>query len=557
MDLINTIRNLDKARELNEGFDEKKLLQLARIGLVSDVSMFKRVLKKLNDGKVLAPNERQVIYDAFTSFAELITMDPTVFQKARKAVKEEIELDEAAMVSTDKLNKAVSSVFSPKVSAQVLGQLKPGTKKQVSVKDASAAMTKMNMSPRQIANVMSALNEEALDEAPLVSKRVDAHTHLLAMVKDYIGKASDSDLQKLGKMIGKKITIQGKKIVIEGIEINLEEEMNMAINSVEEAKKWGLTQSLLDAVKTVIGHEATSDDSKEMDPVNKAALKKDFKDRKDKDIDNDGDVDDSDEYLHNRRKEVSKNVAGKDDEKEEKPEAGEKEEKPEAGEKEEKPVDVEKEKKMAAQDAVKKYKDKDKAKNSEEAKKEKEYAAKKSNKQEPVDVSPQMEAAGCKTMKEAEMTDAQMKKREEIVKSMKDKKGDFEKRYGDRSKDVMYATATKMAMKEGFEFESAEAFFEAAGIPFDGPYKKVKRNVKDKSGAVHTPMSRAKDLAKKAMKKEEVELDEISAETKASYKKKAGEEVKQLEPHAKKGEYKDLAKNLIAKRKKGIEQADK
>jgi hypothetical protein len=34
---------------------------------------------------------------------------------------------------------------------------------------------------------------------------------------------------------------------------------------------------------------------------------------------------------------------------------------------------------------------------------------------------------------------------------MKKKSGDFKKRYGDRAKDVMYATATKMAMKEGFE----------------------------------------------------------------------------------------------------------
>lgn len=46
--------------------------------------------------------------------------------------------------------------------------------------------------------------------------------------------------------------------------------------------------------------------SEAMDPVNKKALKKDFDDRKDKDIDNDGDIDDSDEYLHNRRKAVSK-----------------------------------------------------------------------------------------------------------------------------------------------------------------------------------------------------------------------------------------------------------
>ena len=37
--------------------------------------------------------------------------------------------------------------------------------------------------------------------------------------------------------------------------------------------------------------------------------------------------------------------------------------------------------------------------------------------------------------------------------------------------------------------------------PFDGPYKKTPTVVTDKSGAVHTPMSRAKHLARDGMKK--------------------------------------------------------
>jgi len=45
-----------------------------------------------------------------------------------------------------------------------------------------------------------------------------------------------------------------------------------------------------------------------LDPVNKKAVKKDFDDRQDQDIDNDGDVDSSDEYLHKRRKAISKAV---------------------------------------------------------------------------------------------------------------------------------------------------------------------------------------------------------------------------------------------------------
>ena len=43
-----------------------------------------------------------------------------------------------------------------------------------------------------------------------------------------------------------------------------------------------------------------------MDKVQPKAVKKKFGDRKDKDIDNDGDEDSSDEYLHKRRKAISK-----------------------------------------------------------------------------------------------------------------------------------------------------------------------------------------------------------------------------------------------------------
>lgn len=52
------------------------------------------------------------------------------------------------------------------------------------------------------------------------------------------------------------------------------------------------------------------------------------------------------------------------------------------------------------------------------------------------------------TIDERSMTDAEMDKREKIVKSMKKGIQGFKDRYGDDAKSVMYATATKNAMKD-------------------------------------------------------------------------------------------------------------
>ena len=67
--------------------------------------------------------------------------------------------------------------------------------------------------------------------------------------------------------------------------------------------------SLADAAAKVV--------SEGLDPVNKDAVKKKFDDRKDKDIDNDGDTDSTDKYLHKRRAAISKAMKedlGKEDE---------------------------------------------------------------------------------------------------------------------------------------------------------------------------------------------------------------------------------------------------
>ena len=56
----------------------------------------------------------------------------------------------------------------------------------------------------------------------------------------------------------------------------------------------------------VINDEKNEINEKNLDPVNPVAVKKKFANRKDKDVDNDGDVDSSDKYLHKKRKAISK-----------------------------------------------------------------------------------------------------------------------------------------------------------------------------------------------------------------------------------------------------------
>ena len=202
----------------------------------------------------------------------------------------------------------------------------------------------------------------------------------------------------------------GKKTLAIAKKLGIREEVEMNENS--DVKRFGLSQSLVDAVASIIaGKKPTnakedntndkSDDGEGLDKVQPKALKKKFKDRKDKDIDNDGDVDDSDEYMHKKRQAVSKAIS-KDDEK------------PET-----------------------KSDEKDDADTKADPKK------KKKGNGEPVDTKPTMNAEEVKE----EMTDAQMKKREEIVKELKKKEDYFKEKYGEKADEVMYATATKMAMK--------------------------------------------------------------------------------------------------------------
>ena len=67
----------------------------------------------------------------------------------------------------------------------------------------------------------------------------------------------------------------------------------------------GISQDVIDVAAAIMRGEKI-EEKKKMDPVDKKELKGTHAQRDDKDIDNDGDADASDEYLHKKRKAISK-----------------------------------------------------------------------------------------------------------------------------------------------------------------------------------------------------------------------------------------------------------
>ena len=113
------------------------------------------------------------------------------------------------------------------------------------------------------------------------------------------------------------------------------------------------------------------------------------------------------------------------------------------------------------------------------------------------------------------------------------------------------ATALRAAVQAG----DREAFADAAGVDADTPV--AGKSFFDLVAQYLNPYAE-KEKAKISKKKaKQPELNELSQDTIKSYKEKAQAQVKDLKPHAKKGEYKDIAKRMIDRRERGIEKAEK
>lgn len=156
------------------------------------------------------------------------------------------------------------------------------------------------------------------------------------------------------------------------------------------------------------------------------------------------------------------------------------------------------------------------------------------------------------------MTASDLASRENIVKSMKKNIGSFRKRYGKRAKEVMYATATKMAMKEGCMYrkkkvvKEEECKHEYVSVPYSG--KGTCRKCGHKKDFLSKKLKPKHILHQIAnMKKEEVELEEGKDKSNTIMSKLKPQSKKMI---AKKESLYDLVFGKPSMKKEEVEQID-
>jgi hypothetical protein len=143
------------------------------------------------------------------------------------------------------------------------------------------------------------LNKEiAAAQQGKVTSLVQSIIDVMYSKNEALAKDDEGEVKKTADMLKKASKAHAAQA--KDLEKQIDDEGNAFGKALMAAKNKG------EKTFTVAGKQYNVE--AEMDKVNPVAVKKKFADRKDKDIDNDGDVDSSDKYLHKRRKAISKAV---------------------------------------------------------------------------------------------------------------------------------------------------------------------------------------------------------------------------------------------------------
>jgi len=195
-----------KARSMRAGYNMgesvilenaklKKIKQLGMLGLVdrSDVQRLMNAMKAMDAGKEVPKNQRAVIFDAFNSLIDLVTGDTTVFQKAKKSVKEEYQFNEAVnyrFVAIDRVGKVIG--FASKESdAKDMARRNRG--KVVALKKPMSPKKGDMMVNRPFKEAVDPSDTGGAEETSMAMKQVKAMRHFLDGIEMRVKSTGDME----------------------------------------------------------------------------------------------------------------------------------------------------------------------------------------------------------------------------------------------------------------------------------------------------------------------------------------------------------------------------
>jgi hypothetical protein len=198
------------AKRVAEAVDYEKLTQLARFGLVDKANVNKLIaaFKKMEDGKVLAPPQRELMMNVLTDLTGIVTGDTQMFQKAKKAVKEETLDESLSPTQLEKLKKQYATT-GDRISTDAAMKMNAMIKKFD--KPALISLYKANIKWLSTSAMTQLISKHGMKAADLkaVSEEVESITELTAEEKRLVNTMYD----KKGNLtdIGKKVMDHGKK----------------------------------------------------------------------------------------------------------------------------------------------------------------------------------------------------------------------------------------------------------------------------------------------------------------------------------------------------------
>ena len=202
-----------------------------------------------------------------------------VTEKQNAVVGEKPEVQSSAAVQAKEKQK--QEAMNPAQQAAIAIDMKKKGKKPKNEDDAADMRDKNKKDAKGEKDAVKVHGEDL--NAEIEKAKMGKVKSLVDTIKDMFYNIPESKQDEEGNAFGKALQAAKEKgektFVVAGKKYNVEDNTN-----------------------------DKSDDGDGLDKVQPKAVKKKFKDRKDKDIDNDGDVDDSDRFLHKRRKAISKAI---------------------------------------------------------------------------------------------------------------------------------------------------------------------------------------------------------------------------------------------------------